>query len=436
MEQLPAGTVIETTAGLPVTVKRYLAGGGQGHVYIVDFKGEEKVLKWYKPGVFENEDDFYNNLLNNARKGSPDPAFLWPIVVTKKQDGSFGYVMDYKPDGYEEFAEFLMAHVFFSSYKAAAEACIRIVSAFRILHNRGYSYQDLNSGNFFIDPKTGDIRICDNDNVAPNGTKTFILGTPRFMAPEIVLGKALPSTQTDRYSLAVVLFMMLFFNHPLEGKNWVMNACLTPKTEMALYGSKALFLYDPDDDSNRPSPICNKNVIQRWQYMPGYLKDAFTRAFSQKAIKEPMMRLKERDWLKLLIRFRNDIVTCTTCGSEVFMQDIRGTYCDRCSNLVTVDHAIHMSDVSMPDYMVPIVKGAQLYRCQMGICNDDEALDPVIRIVSKVSDPRICGLRNETDQILEAWTPSNNKKFVKPGEVIPVKKGIRVNAYGGTMEIE
>ena len=28
------------------------------------------------------------------------------------------------------------------------------------------SYQDLNDGNFFIDPQTGKVLICDNDNVA------------------------------------------------------------------------------------------------------------------------------------------------------------------------------------------------------------------------------------------------------------------------------
>ena len=30
----------------------------------------------------------------------------------------------------------------------------------------GYSYQDLNDGNFFINPQSGDVLICDNDNVA------------------------------------------------------------------------------------------------------------------------------------------------------------------------------------------------------------------------------------------------------------------------------
>jgi len=37
------------------------------------------------------------------------------------------------------------------------------------------------------------------------------------MAPEVVLGGA-PDKRSDRFSLAVILFRMLFIEHPLEGK--------------------------------------------------------------------------------------------------------------------------------------------------------------------------------------------------------------------------
>ena len=36
--------------GSPVKVVRWLAEGGQGDVYIVEQNGQQKALKWYKPG--------------------------------------------------------------------------------------------------------------------------------------------------------------------------------------------------------------------------------------------------------------------------------------------------------------------------------------------------------------------------------------------------
>ena len=71
----------------------------------------------------------------------------------------------------------------------------------------------------FFDPDTGDVLICDNDNVSANGIdNSSVYGTPRFMAPEIVMGQAKPSRNTDLYSLAVLLFYMFMMGHPLEGK--------------------------------------------------------------------------------------------------------------------------------------------------------------------------------------------------------------------------
>ena len=184
------GKVIKTDFDAPIKIVKYLASGGQGDVYIVEYGGKKKALKWYKPQELRDPNAFYENLKRNADKGSPDKAFLWPDAVTERTEGSFGYIMDLRPEGYYELSKILASEKYnFASFKAATEACIRIVSAFRILHNNGYSYQDLNDGNFFIEPKTGDVLICDNDNVAPNGRNTGILGKPRYMAPEIVVGK-------------------------------------------------------------------------------------------------------------------------------------------------------------------------------------------------------------------------------------------------------
>ena len=57
------------------------------------------------------------------------------------------------------------------------------------------------------------------------------------MAPEVVMGKKRPDIHTDRFSLAVVLYLLLFLNHPLEGKK-TMCPCLTEQLERKFYGSE------------------------------------------------------------------------------------------------------------------------------------------------------------------------------------------------------
>ena len=47
-EVLANGFRIKTLFGGTVKVAKYLAEGGQGAVYVVDYNGEKKALKWYK----------------------------------------------------------------------------------------------------------------------------------------------------------------------------------------------------------------------------------------------------------------------------------------------------------------------------------------------------------------------------------------------------
>ncbi len=50
----------------------------------------------------------------------------------------------------------------------------------------------LNDGGFFIDTRSGDVLVCDCDNVAADGDNFGIGGMPGFMAPEVVRGIAKP----------------------------------------------------------------------------------------------------------------------------------------------------------------------------------------------------------------------------------------------------
>ena len=65
--------------------------------------------------------------------------------------------MDLRPEGYNELAEYLVKKARFKSNRAIINAALDICCAFRALHLKGLSYQDLNDGNFFINSETGRV---------------------------------------------------------------------------------------------------------------------------------------------------------------------------------------------------------------------------------------------------------------------------------------
>ena len=264
MAGLKIGSILTSAEAKSVVVEETLGEGGQGIVYKVKYDGKPMALKWYFIKKLKNPTEFKENLAKNISKGKPSESFLWPIdIVENTSTGEFGYIMELRPKGYNELADFLVKKAKFNSNKAMINAAIDICCAFRSLHLKGLSYQDLNDGNFFINGETGRVLICDNDNVAPDGdNKTGIQGKCRYMAPEVVLCKNQPNTESDRFSLAIVLFMLLLRSHPLEGKKYIASTCATEAVERKIYGEKPVFIYDPEDRSNEPAIGVHDNVIR------------------------------------------------------------------------------------------------------------------------------------------------------------------------------
>ncbi|MGM9639213.1 MAG: hypothetical protein ACI3XT_06445 [Butyricicoccaceae bacterium] len=439
MSRPPIGAKIQTRDSRQVQVLQVLGSGRQGTVYRVSYDGQEKALKWYHNGFFKNEEKqqlFYNNLCNNIAHGAPSPQFLWPQDVTERRSGSFGYIMDLRPDRFVDLSTLLVGRKSrFKSFQTRVDAMLQLVSAFRILHNQGFSYQDLNDGNFFFDPNTGEILICDNDNAAYQDYSTGIKGKPRYMAPEVVINQKRPDKTTDRFSMAVVLFLLLMQSHPLEGAAST-PPCMTDSMERRFYGEDPIFVFDPNDPRNRPIRGIADHSIDIWNALPAYLRDAFCRSFSKEAMTfDPAgqsygaPRLIEKEWLDVLARFRNSIFRCAHCPNEVFVQALPAV-CDNCGQTMPI-----VNQLRLAKYDMPMFPGVRLLRCQLGSCSDEQALEPVFEVESAASAPGQYYLTNLTSGIWQCTTSKGIQRPLAPGEKMPVKAGIRASLLHSGFEI-
>lgn len=418
MQELKINDKVNLTNGSTATVVKELGRGGQGIVYLVEVGGRQMALKWYLKAP---DDKFYKNLDNNISKGAPSDAFLWPEYLTKREKGSFGYVMKLRPSGYYEFGNFLLAKTQFGSFEAMLNAAMKICEGFRLLHLHGLSYQDLNDGNFFIEPKSGDVLICDNDNVMPDGQKSGIMGKARYMAPEVVGGKA-PDKYSDRFSLAVILFMLFYGNHPFEGARVLACPCMTESFEKKFYGSEAQFIFD-DRGENRPVRGVHNNVIRRWPAFPVLLRDTFKEQFSAELLATPEKRMIENLWKKVIQSLRDMLVRCTKCGDETFIDDAVAPKCMNCGNAAAISGALAFAGRKVlltPNTMVYI----------------DTDNIPDVKVISVPGDKYPVQLQNITKEDWVVETPSGKIKTIAPGESMPVKAGLKVTINAQKAVIE
>ena len=426
-EEIKIGTKVKTESGREWTLTKHLGGGGQGEVYEVTSGGDAKALKWYKEEVAT--DKLRENIRCNIFEGAPADFFLWPLEITEERNNSFGYIMDLKPDGFYDLTDFLLGKIKFPSFRRVADTALNIVYSFRLLHNKGYCYQDINDGNFFVNPSTGEVRICDNDNVALNGVDAGILGKPRYMAPEITVGKNKPDICSDRFSMAVIIYILFTLNHPLEGRASI-RSVLTPEMEKSIYGTNATFVMDPDDDANRPHPKIHGNAIAVWDCLPDYMKEIFLKVFGKKGLNIPNSRPAEAEWIQALVRFRSSIMTCS-CRNEVFAQEGKEATCECCGAKLPVKFWL-----KLPYYSIPGVKNSRIYLCQTKVVDIEDALKPVARVVASKNDRKLLGIQNMSNNTWDVILPDEEKKQVEKKQVTALKENMKIKFENTEITVE
>lgn len=431
MNELKIGQKINLEYGNQAEIIERLGSGGQGIVYKVRLNDKYYALKWYYFNKIKEPEKFRDNLAQNISDGSPNNMFLWPQYLTEFQEGSFGYIMELREKRFSSFSDVLNARVRFADLEAIVNAALNIVSAFRALHGVGKSYQDLNDGGFFVDVSNGDIVVCDCDNVAADLSNFGIAGKPGYMAPEIVRGIAKPSVQTDKYSLAVILFKLFFRSDPLEGEKVLKSVCLTEEAEKKHYGSEAVFIYDPVNTANRPVRGVHNNAIKFWPIFPQYIREAFIASFTE-GLHKSEKRIIESQWQNLLVRLRGEIITCA-CGYQQFLSDFERDkdnkiICGRCGT----KYILPLGFVANKKYPVVLFPGVKLYKChcEVGSADNRTVMGEVVENKMKKG---LWGIKNLSADVWSIHLPNGTERKVGKNEVIPIFKEVEIDFGDGNI---
>ena len=429
----PAQRVQTETSGFACEVKKLLGAGGQGEVYLADLNGKPVALKWYySHSATRQQHDTLDRLVS---KGAPNDKFLWPqeLVSAPGVLSDFGYIMPLREERYKGIID-LMKKRINPSFRALTTAGFQLADSYYQLHAQGLCYRDISFGNVFFDPKTGEILICDNDNVGVDGeVNAGVLGTARFMAPEIVRKEAVPSTKTDLFSLAVLLFYLFIVHHPLEGLKEASIKCLDEPAMTKLYGSEPVFIFDPSDFSNTPVSGYQDNALIYWPIYPVFFRNLFIKAFTD-GIKDPENgRVREGQWRNAMITLRDSIVYCISCGAENFYDSDtlkasggKPQYCWSCRQVLHWPFRIRIGK-----NIIMLNHDTKLYPHHLNIQRAYDFSRPVAEVTQHPTNPGLWGLRNLSNERWIMTKADGAIQEVEPGRNVPLITQTQIN-FGNT----
>jgi eukaryotic-like serine/threonine-protein kinase len=416
----PGQVLRMTRAGALLHVAERIGEGGQGVVHRARLNGTPFAVKWFRPGPRDAE--LHRSITALVRRGRPPhPAFVWPIdLVTADHLPGFGYVMPLLEPRFLSLAQLLNRHEQ-PPFRVMTALGRELVDAFAALHSAGLCYRDVNFGNLRVDPQLAEVAIIDNDNVGTDGGDVFVKGTGPFMAPEILRDEALPSTVTDLHSLAVLLFYLFVHGHPLLGARadsmytWESGGHVSESELMVRnLGERPLFVFDPDDASNRPVP--GDRMLIWWDIYPDFLRQVFTQAFSSGLADASLQgRVTEGIWRRALTRLSDSVTTCPRCTAAVFHDpDNHGRPCWSCHAPLPVPQML-----KLPGGTLVLCEGAAVTSHHLARDRDHRTVRATVE--PHPADATRLILRNQTDQPWRVLPEGEDVKTVGPGQRLAVR---------------
>lgn len=268
------------------------------------------------------------------------------------------------------------------------KVCVMIARAVRRMHMAGLSHSDLGYNNCLIDPTTGQACLIDIDGlVVPGKHPPTVIGTPDFIAPEVVMTahlptadatRKLPSRTTDLHALAVLIYMYLLYRHPLRGDK-THDPNDSQRDEELMMGAGALFIEHPTDKSNRikvgntkPSELPWKDTDRIPFKVTGpYLTALFERAFVT-GLHDPSARPTADEWETALVKTVDLLQPCgnPNCEQKWYAFDSKMTSrCPFCGTAHTGTlpvlnlYSSHSKGKFLPDnHRVMVYNGQSVFR--------------------------------------------------------------------------
>ena len=202
-------------------------GSGQfGSVYKLEYQKKEYAIKKISKEKIDYNKDGDSEYMKKALKRE--------IEILKRMSQYENSVKFYYY--FEEEKEYILVLEFCDTdLKKISEAKGRFTSSeilsimeglnkpFKFMHNNGILHRDIKPENIMIKyvdssktkfiPKIGDYGIS---RELDNGKATTILGSPRYMAPELLLGADEYTSKSDLFSIGVMVYKLYFNEFPFQ----------------------------------------------------------------------------------------------------------------------------------------------------------------------------------------------------------------------------
>lgn len=251
-------------------VTRELGTGSYGNVFLVRSSTQERLaLKLLKPVSDEARsqralENFKNEFAILKDLNHPNIARIFDFGFDA---GSKSF---YFTSEFVEGIDFLSAVRHAPGVEVIEALFVEVLRALVYLHAHGIYHFDIKSGNVLVtDVSPPKVKLIDF-GLASLGTKITVVGTPSYMAPEVIL-KANPDGRADLYSIGILMYAALTGTNPFFTGD--INETMRRQLTLNPPNPTTLKPYLPEGLSNIIMRLLKKNPGERYPSAAMVIRD-------------------------------------------------------------------------------------------------------------------------------------------------------------------
>lgn len=191
----------------------------------------------------------------------------------------------------------------FNSISENLGVCIELCKLFAGIHSMGYCFNGI-TGEDIIITQNKECKLLNDKKIVSVNDDSYEVNYEKTCAPEILRKESRPNISSDKYTMAYLVFGLLFKSDPFEGSKTLNKVYYTKEDELKAY-EHPVFVYSYKDKSNMPVYGIHSILIKYWnRFYSDDIKMIFRQSFVD-GIDEYEARVEDTTFIEMLTNFKH-----------------------------------------------------------------------------------------------------------------------------------
>ena len=203
----------------------------------------------------------------------------------------------------ESLSNYISGNSKFNSISENLGVCIELCKLFASVHSMGYCFNGITSEDIII-TQNKECKLLNNKKIVSVNDDSYEVNYEKTCAPEILRKESRPNINSDKHTMAYIVFGLLFKSDPFEGSKTLNEVYYTKEDQLKAY-EHPVFVYSYKDKSNMPVYGIHSILIKYWnRFYSDDIKMIFRQSFVD-GIDEYEARLEDTTFIEMLTNFKH-----------------------------------------------------------------------------------------------------------------------------------